>query len=226
MPLKRRKTRLIATSLRSCVVACCGVVLSLASPAYALPELPHPPPAKRSNISARAPAGNAILLNPIGPTIGLLATAVGLDALFLNMRLHHTVNRWLAATLVMSYGNMRFLFEYQSMGVKFGPRISLPRAGLRGWYVFPMAMLGYGWAQNRSKKVLSSGLLVGAGVESGYLWRWGSFAIEAGGGLYYSAFLHGPADQGASEPGASESGGGSAGAGIKPMINTSLGYAW
>ncbi len=187
-----------------------------------LPALPPPPPAPPPATArpTRSELGDAFLLNPIGPVVGtivgLIPTGFQQGATFINLRVHHALTKRVGVTVVTTYGRAHFLFDYEMIGVKVGPRISISRPGLRGWYLSPMAIGGWGWVRNRWKKVLASGLVIGTGLEVGYTWSWRGFVLEMGTGLYYSKFL---VDDSIATSG------GDAG-GLKPILNTSVGVGW
>ena len=157
----------------------------------------------------------AVLVNPIAPLLGMGLSAAGIDSVLVGIKYHQALDKRLGFSIQPAFGYARFLFRMYVVGVKFGPRISLSRRGLAGWYLFPMAIAGWGWMQSRSGIVLASAPLVGIGLASGYAFHWGGFAVELGAGLQYSAFMWDrPGGENANLiP-------------VKPELTVNVGYAW
>ena len=158
---------------------------------------------------------DALIINPIGPLLGILGTAVGFPSLVANVRYHHTLANTWVMTLSPVVSVIHLFLDFRVIGVKGGPRFSLSGEGLGGWYFTPMVVAGWGWTRSRSGKLLASAPLFGIGAEAGRTMHWGRFVLELGGGLHFTKVL---LDQKGEL--------GNAAPGYKPALNVSLGYGW
>ena len=200
---------------------CCAAILAVASAvatdadAYVLMPAGLPQEVTVSAEEARRGIGKAVLINPLGPLLGLVVDIAGIDAALLHIRYHQALSERVGLTAVPVYGHAHFLFDFRFIGAKGGPRISLTGSRLEGWHLLPMVLMGWAWTTNYHGKILASAPMVGGGLSAGYTWCWSGFVLELGGGLYTSTYLD-ATDLGAPEPLL----------GIKPEINLSLGYGW
>lgn len=160
----------------------------------------------------------ALLLNPIGPIVGLALTANdAIEKVYsLNLRYHHELGRHVALTVAPVFTHAEILsVSTQSLGLKVGPRLSTADPGLEGWYVLPLALAGGVWSW-QGEHSLTSAFLWGGGLEAGHTWNWGGFVLETGLGVQYSGYAAHRSFDESSIPGPS----------LKPMINGSVGYGW
>ena len=179
--------------------------------------------ATRARLSGALPripeARQALLLSPLAPLVGVLVAEVSDDvdaALSVSLRYHRTLVPHLALSIMPVLGVARVLsLKFGSAGVKVGARLSPTPAALVGWYATPLVLLGRIWASQGATSLTSAGLL-GLGLEAGYAWRWELLMLEASGGLQYSGYFDHSAFDGSAI----------AGAGLKPLLNLSLGHAW
>ncbi|MCO4761223.1 MAG: hypothetical protein KC502_06950 [Myxococcales bacterium] len=202
------------------VIASCCLVQWMPPCAVASPRPPPAIPSDESPELSRLAGGvtglnRAILIAPLGPLAGLLGSAAGLESVMVNLRFHYVLTDRIAATVVLQGGRLKFLFQYDVIGAKFGPRISLSRPGLAGWYLLPMALTAWGWARTGSSRTVASSPIFGGGLEIGYVWNWSGFVLELGSGVLHSTVMAGKDE--ARSPAAG---------GFSPLLNVSLGYGW
>ena len=162
-----------------------------------------------------APIHSAVIVNPIGPLVGLLATGVGFPTLSLNARYHRPVGDGWTLTVIPELLVANIFVEFTMLGAKVGPRLDLSRPGLAGWYVLPFGLAGYGWSHNARGTQLASGAIFGLGAEGGYCWHWGALVVELGGGLYTATTIgEGKSQLARALPG------------LRPSLNLSIGYGF
>lgn len=159
---------------------------------------------------------NAVLINPLGPLTGLAATAGGITTVSANLRYHHAVTPHLGVSIIPEFGHAeQFTIGVNVVGAKLAARISINGTNLEGWYLSPLAVAGWAWAQKADNR-LASGAVLGAGVEGGYAWHWDHLALEVGAGAYYSALVGYSSFDRGPEPRS----------GLSPLLNVSAGYGW
>ena len=109
-------------------------------------------------------------------------------------------------------------YDTWTIGCKGGPRFSGGARWLQGWYVHPFAALAWIHVRPLRQGVPGAapgadGISLGLGVEGGYTWAFSSgFALELGFGLGQTAAV--PFGEGETI------------AGLRPVFNIGLGYAW
>lgn len=188
-----------------------------AAPARAQMWLPASAPAAATVTIAPAEEGiqTAVVVNPLGPLLGLTVDLAGIDSALLHIKVHRALSKRWGMTVAPVYAHVNFMLDFHVLGVKGGPRISLTGPGLAGWSLLPQVLLGWAWTTNSHDKLLTSAPFAGAGLSTGYAWCWGGFVLELGGGLYSSTYLD-VTELGAPEPLI----------GVKPEVNINLGYGW
>lgn len=162
---------------------------------------------------------NVVLVNPLGTALGVVAASASVEAKelwSLSLRFEHTFTRTVGLTLAPQIARSRILaFQLTTLGLKFGPRF-LPFGGnWAGLYVHPVSVVARSYVSQPNRSLISSYLL-GTGGEVGYAWAWGHYAVEVGAGAYYSTYVGHTAFDGRAAPSR----------GIKPLLNSSVGYAW
>ncbi len=163
-------------------------------------------------LSAQKAHKKAVLINPVGPLVSLIASVLGVRSVLLSATYLHAVSSGVAISVTPVWANVNFLVDLNMVGLKLGPRLG----GLAGRYFTPVGTLGWGWIRNSRGRLLNSAPLLGLGFETGYLWRWQHFILELGGGLHTTTVLQG----------ASEAKSGNRDLGIKPFGTLRLGYGW
>jgi hypothetical protein len=161
----------------------------------------------------------AVIVNPLGTVIGATATAMSFPTLSLNGRYQRSVTEKWGLTLAPSLVYTDIVaFQHYLLGVKAGPRYAISRRRLDGWYVSPMALMGFAFSRHLGKHAQSA-FMIGVGAETGYAWHWERVVIELGGGLHYSGLVgHSSTLRGED--------GETPGANIGPILNFSIGYGW
>ena len=161
----------------------------------------------------------AILVNPVGSVAGVFGAQLLLPTSSVNGRYQRAYSDRLALMIAPQFVRTEFIgLRNYVLAVKIGPRVSLSRRGLAGWYVLPMAILGWGLTTQLERRLRSSGI-AGVGVEFGRAWHWRWFVLELGGGVHYTGFVahYSPLSGASGDPPAS---------GFGPIANISLGYGW
>jgi hypothetical protein len=146
-----------------------------------------------SELVEEPPATNAVLFNPIMPTLTVLASGLlslteiddyfNVRALDFNLRGYHMFdNRWgLISQLDIS--SATFLVNATHAGIRIGPRISLRNQGLSDWMVAPFILGGITRISAGGYGLSHWGVL-GGGGEIGRTWVWNHIAFDIGLGLY------------------------------------------
>jgi|GEM_PF-3442840 len=156
-------------------------------------------------------AEQAILINPTPATISLLAAALSLPLGIINLRYHRVIDRRVGLTIAPAFSHFDAGATWTVVGVRAGPRFTWRGKGLRGWYMFPFGMVGWGWVTALGRDVTSAPM-AGLGMECGYTFIWGPVAMELGTGLYASGFAFDGDVPPLFNP--------------RPIFNASLGYNW
>lgn len=142
------------------------------------------------------PIRTALSVNALGPTLSLVATALGAAAASgdslpfsiwaadLNLRGHHMFTPRIGLTAQVDYTAVNFLTRFSHVGVRVGPRFSLREEWLPGWGVSPYLIGGGSFATAGPVKLSRWGVL-GVGAEATRTWVRGEhFSLELGFGVY------------------------------------------
>lgn len=162
---------------------------------------------------------HTVLINPLGPAVGALAASLALPTISANLRYQHARSDRLALVVAPQFTTTDFVtFRHSVATIKLGPRISLSRRRLEGWYVHPMAIIGWAWTTQRDRRLHSAGV-AGLGVEAGRAWHWRRFVLEFGLGAHYTGYVahYSPLTGQSGDPPEG---------GFGPILNLSLGYGW
>lgn len=220
---RRRQLAPLGVACVCCVTsasAASATSASAASATSATDGVPAPAPLR---VADRAPRlSYALLVNPLGPISGALGTSLSddVDSVYsFNLRFYQRMSPYVSMSLEPVFVAAQILdAQFYSTGLKWGPRVSWGGSGGKGfdgWYVTGLALLGGVWGSQASNP-LTTAAFVGTGVEGGHAWQLDRFVVELGVGVQYSGYFAHESFDGSPMPGA----------GLKPLVNGSIGYAW
>ena len=146
-----------------------------------------------SELVEEPPATNAILINPIVPSLTVLVNGVislteiddyfKAEVLDFNLRGYHMFDERWGLISQLDISSATFLANAFHAGVRIGPRISLSNQGLSDWMVAPFVMGGFTRISAGGYGLSRWGVL-GIGGELGRTWIWNQIAFDIGCGLY------------------------------------------
>lgn len=188
-------------------------LLLLATPLAAEPPVEAEPEPHRS----------AVVFDPTGPTLALLARTFDIPATDLNLRGHHMFTPRLGITAELEATVISGVFTVSTWhaGARVGPRLALRGRGLNDWNALAFVLGGVTTATAGGAGPLARYGVLGSGVELGRTWVWGHFTLDLGLGAYLSANVGyrtlSPAAEGT---------GVDTGLSLHPLLDLGFGYAW